>query len=97
MGHYFDLLEKTLTEHDIKPHNLYRFDESGFPLGCGKKTRVISPTGGKTQKTQCDGNKGNVTIMATICANGTTVPPVVIFKGQYFLEKWHQDNPIGAA
>src|ERR1700733_2374539 len=37
--HYFDLLEKTLTENNIQPRNLYGFDESGFPLGGRKKTR----------------------------------------------------------
>lgn len=97
VDHYFDLLEKTLTEHNIQPHNIYGFDESGFPLGGGKKTRVVGPTGDRTQKMQRDGNKENVTVMATICADGTSVPPVVIFKGQYFLEKWRQENPIDAA
>lgn len=95
--HYFNLLEDTLQTHNIQPHNIYGFDESGFPLGGGKKTRVISPTGSGAQKIQRGGDKENVTVMATICANGTNVPPVVIFKGHYFLERWKQDNPIGAA
>jgi len=46
---------------------------------------------------QRDNNKEMVTVMATICADGSNVPPVVIFKGQNFLQKWHQDNPIDAA
>lgn len=94
---YFDLLEEAITKHNIQPHNIYGFDESGFPLGGGKKTRVIGPAKGGAQKIQRNGDKENVTVMATICANGTNVPPVIIFKGQYFLEKWQQDNPIGAA
>lgn len=95
--HYFDLLEEAITKHNILPHNIYGFDESGFPLGCGKKTRVVGPTGAKIQKMQRDGNKENVTVMAAICADGMNVPPVIIFKGHYFLERWMQDNPIKAA
>jgi hypothetical protein len=34
--------------------------------------------------------------MCTICADGTALPPMVIFKGEYFLEKWLQNNPICA-
>lgn len=50
--HYFDLLEKTLKEHNIQPHNIYGFDESGFPLGSGKKSRVIGPARAKAVKQQ---------------------------------------------
>ncbi len=94
--HYYDLLEKTLTNNNIQPHNLYGFDESGFPLGGGKKTRGISATN-KPLKRQRSNNKENVTVMATICTDGTNVPPVVIFQGKYFLEKWKQNNPTDAA
>ena len=95
--HYFDLLEKTLKEHNILPHNIYGFDESGFPLGGGSKTRVIAPTSSKMAKRQRNGNKEMVTVMACICTDGSNVPPVVIFSGQNFLEKWKQNNPINAA
>jgi len=95
--HYFNMLHETLEKYNIQPHNLYGFDETGFALGCGKKTRVLASASETTQKMQRDGNKEGVTVMSTICADGSNVPPVVIFKGQYFLEKWRQNNPIGAA
>lgn len=97
VDHYFDLLDETLRKHDIKPHNLYGFDESGYPLGGAKKTRVVAPVGKRAAKTQRGGSKENVTVMATICADGTNVPPVVIFKGQYLLDKWVRNNPIKSA
>ena len=90
------MLCETLEKHNIQPHNLYGFDETGFVLGCGKKTRVLASASETTQKMQRDRNKEGVTVMSTICADGSNVPPVVIFKGQYFLEKWRQNNPIGA-
>lgn len=30
--------------------------------------------------------------MVTICADGETIPPLVIYKGQTFSTNWHQDN-----
>jgi hypothetical protein len=96
-SHYYDLLEKTLAIHNIQPDNIYGFDESGFPLGVGKKTHVIGPATSGPTKCQQDGSKENVTVMACICADGTNVPPVVIFSGYNFLEKWCQKNPIDAA
>ena len=95
--HYFKLLEKTLKEHDIKPHNIYGFDESGFPLGYANKTQVVGPAGKQPAKTQRGGSKENVTAMCTICTGGSSIPPVIIFKGQYLLDKWLQINPVKAA
>jgi len=34
-----------------------------------------------------------MTVLVTICTNGTALPPAVIFKGKGYLMKWHQDNP----
>ena len=94
--HYYDLLKVTLKEHNFSPENIYGFDESGFPLGGSKKIHIIGPVSGKG-KIQHNNNKENVTVMACICADGSNVPPVVIFEGRYFLEKWKQKNPIDAA
>ena len=95
--HYYDLLKETLEKHNILPHNIYGFDETGFNLGCGNKTRVIGPAKAKSVKRQRNGSKEMVTVMACICADGSNVPPVIIYAGQYFLEKWKQKNPIDAA
>jgi hypothetical protein len=95
--HYFDLLEKMLKEHNILPHNIYGFDESGFPLGGSSKTCVIAPTSSKMAKWQWNGNKEMVMVMVCICVDSSNVLPVVIFSDQNFLEKWKQNNPINAA
>ena len=67
-----------LKEHNFCPENIYGFDKSGFPLGGSKKTHVISARFG-SGTTQHDNNKENVTIMACICADGSNVPPIVVF------------------
>jgi hypothetical protein len=58
--------------------------------------RVIGPAGAKIQHQQRSGNRENITVLPTICTDGTSVPPIVIYKGEAFQMKWLQDNPLDA-
>ncbi|KIO17780.1 hypothetical protein M407DRAFT_84644 [Tulasnella calospora MUT 4182] len=42
------------------------------------------------------GDRNNVTVIETICADGTVLRPIVIFKGQYLMLGWGEDNPDDA-
>ena len=46
----------------------------------------------KTQHKQGGADRENVTAIVTICANGTTLCPTIIFKGQNFMSKWAANN-----
>jgi hypothetical protein len=35
-------------------------------------------------------------VLSTICANGTSIAPTVIYKSEAFQTKWLQDNPLDA-
>ena len=72
-------------------------DESGFPFGTGERVKVFACRMTKRAYIQCDGNHENVSVIVTVCADGTSVPPVVIFKGQNVNSKWLKDNPLQAA
>ena len=39
----------------------------------------------------------NITVVVSIAADGSSIPPAVIFKGQAFLPQWKQDNPLNAS
>jgi hypothetical protein len=41
-------------------------------------------------------DRENVTVVVTICADGTTVRPLVIFKGKNLQSSWNQDNAANA-
>lgn len=45
------------------------------------------------QYQQQDGNKKNITLIVTVCADGTSTPPAVVFKGKGYQTKWKHDNP----
>lgn len=97
VNHWYNLLGAQLKLHNFRRELIFGMDETGCPLGGGQKTRVIAPTDEKIQHAQRDGSKENVTVICCICADGSNVPPVIIFKGKNMLAKWKQDNPIDAA
>ena len=95
---FYDLLGRTLKTGDngspITKENVYGSDKSGFQTGTGSSNeKVIGAAGKRIQHQQKTGNRENITVMVTICADGTSVPPAVIFKGSKYLVKWKQDNP----
>ena len=77
--------------------NIYGSDESVFQTGTGlSNEKVIGAAGKRIQHQQKTGNRENIIVVVTICADGTSVPPAVIFKGSKYLIKWKQDNPTNA-
>jgi hypothetical protein len=67
-----------------------------FSTGCFTQ-RVIGAAKKKTQYQQRDGNRENITVMVTICADGEEIPPAVIYKGKGFSTLWHQENELKAS
>lgn len=98
---FYDILGKVLETGDngspITEENIYGSDESAFQTGVGSSNeKVIGAAGKRIQHQQKTGNRENITVMVTICADGTSVPPAVIFKGSKYLVKWKQENPTNA-
>ena len=57
-------------------------DESRFPPSHGGVERVVGHRGAKGQHKISSANRENVTTLVTICADGTSLKPTIIFKGQ---------------
>ena len=77
---YFDILEDTLKENHIfnNPGCIYNCDETGIPLS-PKGLKVVAERGSKVVSCMSGDSKGQVTVLACTCANGTCLPPMVIF------------------
>ena len=99
--HYFEMLRKVVEgsgENDVIPPELhYGADESGFQKGVGQKERVFGTSGQKIQHQQRSGDRENITVIVTICGDGTSTAPAVIFKGEGFQASWKQNNPLNAS
>jgi hypothetical protein len=92
---WFDLVEVTM-KYSIMPEMTYGVDEVGTNPFNGEKERVMGARQAAPQYQQRDGNRENITVLVTICADGTTPPPTAIFKGRAFQTKRKQDNPADA-
>lgn len=88
------MLKKVREDFDICDELIYGADETGIRTGIGVTERVIGPAGAKIQHQQRSGNRENITVLPTICADGTSTPPTVIYKGESFQAKWLQENPL---
>ncbi|EJD32984.1 hypothetical protein AURDEDRAFT_77314, partial [Auricularia subglabra TFB-10046 SS5] len=85
MSHWFtDIVYKQLIQAGIDPRRLFGMDESGFTLGVDDAEVVIGRRGAKMTYQQGTANREMVTVLVTICADGTWLPPLLVFKGKSF-------------
>ena len=80
---YFELAHSKIAEYELEAEHTYNMDEKGFAIGViGKSKRIFDKKlYGQKQYRQSlhDGNREWVTLLATICADGSTLPPGIIF------------------
>jgi hypothetical protein len=96
VAHWFDLVKEHIANPDICPEDVYGMYESRFALGDQGSQRVIGRRGTKVQHKQGGGDKENITVVVTICADRTYLKPTIIMKGQNLQKKWWEDNIAGA-
>jgi hypothetical protein len=97
INNYFNLVQEKWKEHDYLPKNIYNMDEKGFLIGVLKKTRRIFTRSwkkqGKLQGAAQDGNRSWITLIACICADGTSLPPALIYQASSgdIQDSWLED------
>jgi len=94
---WFELIKKEVIDKGVKERNIYGMDESGFPPSHQGVKRVVGRRGTKVQHKIGSANRENVTVLVTICADGTALKPTIIFKGQRFQQRWAENNISGAS
>ena len=97
---YFGLLSRKVKEFDILPRDTYNMDEKGFMLGViGKTKRVFDKLLYKHRRYKQPSHNANrewVTVIGAICADGTPLPPAVIYSAdsEKVQANWvHDINP----
>jgi hypothetical protein len=94
---YFAVLKEEIMQYNIQPHNCYNMDEKGFLIGHLQKVKRIFPKAlMRTHKllgTGQDGARHWTTLTATICADGSSLPPALIYKAVSgnLQDTWLQD------
>ena len=94
---YFELLRQKIEKFKIDRRQIYNMDEKGFLISVlVKMKRIFSrrryEEGGVRQLLQ-DGNREWITVIACICADGTTLSPGLIYRAITGLiqDSWLQD------
>jgi hypothetical protein len=81
---YFDHLHSKMLQYEIQPHNTYNMDEKGFMIGITTRSkRVFSRRQWERKEVTAalqDGSREWVTLLATVCADGTALPPGIIYQ-----------------
>jgi len=92
---WFELVEQTKAKYGICDEDVYNFDEAGFMMGKITTQLVVtaSERRGRPKAIQ-PGNREWVTLIAAINAAGWSVPPFLIFAGQYHLSAWYEEAEI---
>jgi hypothetical protein len=72
-----------MEECDMLPENTYNMDEKGVFLGRITKAKRVFPkdlkASGKLLAVGQDGSIECITVVATICGDGTSLPPLLIY------------------
>lgn len=82
---------------NVDPDCIWAADETGIQTGTAVCEHVIGKKGKNIQHQTCKRTRENITVIVSIAADGTSIPPAIIYKGQGFLASWEQDNPLGAS
>jgi hypothetical protein len=90
---WFMLVQRAIEENGIQPEDIYNFDETGFAMGLISAQKVVTRAEyyGRRSILQ-PGNREWVTAIETICADGYSLPPCIIFKGQVYIAGWFESN-----
>ena len=73
-------LSSKMEEYEIQPENTYNMDEKGFLIGILQKTKRVWSKSTDIRGAGQDGNREWITIVATICMDGSYLPPTVIYQ-----------------
>jgi DDE superfamily endonuclease len=74
-----------IEKYNIPPDRIYNWDEKGFLIGIANSMkRVMSKEAfksGRVTNARTDGSREFISLLACICADGSFLPPALIYKG----------------
>lgn len=86
---FYELLQKEMERLEImeRPECIWNLDETGFPQD-PSKVKTLGTKGAKTVRITSGSNRENISVLATCCADGTALDPLIIFKGKNMQSSW---------
>ena len=76
---------KTTEQYNITAENVYNWDEKGFLIGLARTLKRVMTKkmydSGRITTAKQDGSREFISLLASICVDGTALPPALIYKG----------------
>lgn len=95
---WYRILKDGVDHYKIRIETTFTADEIGVQNRGEERERVVTSRNHKgPQYQQRAGTRDNTTVIVTICADGTSTPPAVIFKGSAYQASWAENNPLNAS
>jgi hypothetical protein len=92
---WFQRVQRTIQEFGILEQDIYNFDETGFQMGVISTAKVVTRAEIRGRPTLMQpGNREWVTALETIRADGTTIPPMIIFAGKIHISTWYDEKQL---
>ena len=91
-----DIVEEEVVIPEIRPEDMYGMDETHMPPEFAQMRRVVAGKGKSTQYEQGGSTRETITVLATICADGSTLQPNIIFKATRISPEWFESNTANA-
>lgn len=96
VNEFYDMLEEVVKEYKIHESDIYNMDEKGIQLGVGGRVAAIVDRDQKDVYQIENGNRELVTMIETVCADGSSLRPTVIYPGKRRDLEWGRNNPCKA-
>jgi hypothetical protein len=81
-----------MIKYGIDTANVYNIDETGFYIRVIVGRIVITHLTTKAIYLADPDNRESLTTVETVCADGSTIPPMLILKGDVLLEKYFEND-----
>lgn len=90
---YFDNLRKIL--EDVPPSHIVNYDETNLTDDPGR-VKVLCRRGSKRVERIIDSSKASTSVMMSISASGTLLPPYIVYKSVHLYPTWIEGGPEGS-
>ena len=90
---FYDVIEKHISDENLKPEQVWNLDESGFPTD-PSRSKVISPRGEVGYKITWAAGPENISTLAAVNAAGRVLDPLIIFAGKNFQSTWKGEEAL---
>ena len=89
---HFKEFNDVIVKYGINPTDIYNIDETGFRIRVIARRTVITHLSTKAVYLADPDNRESLTAVETVCADGSTIPPMLILKDDVLLERYFEND-----